>query len=58
MNAVSDTLLNRAEDKVETSRQEQKTESDAALVELGKVSDTRGGWVGSKFDSGAGFTVY
>jgi hypothetical protein len=58
MNAVSDTLLNRAEDKVETSRQEQKTESDTALVELGKVSDTRGGWVGAKSDAGAGFTVY
>ncbi|MGH8317284.1 MAG: hypothetical protein ACREUL_04800 [Steroidobacteraceae bacterium] len=58
MNAVSDTLLNRAEDKVETSRQEQKTEPDAALVELGKVSDTRGGWVGPKFDSGAGFIAY
>ncbi|MGH8298902.1 MAG: hypothetical protein ACRES6_06410 [Steroidobacteraceae bacterium] len=50
--------MNRAEDKVETSRQEQKTEPDAALVELGKVSDTRGGWVGPKFDSGAGFIAY
>jgi hypothetical protein len=58
MNAVSDTLLNRAEDNVETCREEQKTESDAALVELGKVSDTRGGWVGIKTDVGAGFIYY
>jgi hypothetical protein len=58
MNAVSDTLLNRAEDKVETSRQEQKTEAAAALIELGRVSDTQGGWLGPKFDNGAGFTVY
>jgi hypothetical protein len=58
MNAVSDTLLNRVEDKVETPRQEQKTESDAALIELGKVSDTRGGFIGSKQDVGAGFIVY
>lgn len=58
MNAVSDTLLNRAEDKVDTSRQEQKTEPDNALIELGKVSDTSGGWFGAKLDSGTGFIVY
>jgi hypothetical protein len=57
MNA-SDTLSNRAEERNETARQEQKTESDSALVELGKVSDTQGGWWGSKTDNGAGFQTY
>jgi hypothetical protein len=59
MNAVSDTLLNRAEEnKIETVRQEPKPVSDAELVELGKVSDTKGGWLGSKLDTGAGFQPY
>lgn len=57
MNIASDDLLVRAEEKVEATRRE-KTEQDAALVELGKVSDTKGGWVGSKLDSGAGLMVY
>lgn len=57
MNIVSDDLLVRAEDKVETTRQE-TTQQDAALVELGKVSDTRGGFFGYKPDTGAGLTVY
>ena len=35
MNIDSDDLLVRAEDKVETTRQE-TTQQDAALVELGK----------------------
>lgn len=55
MNSVSDTVLNSADDKVEATRQEQKTEVNAEVVELGKVSDTRGGWLGNKMDSGAGF---
>jgi hypothetical protein len=55
MNSVSDTALNGADDKVETVRQEQQTEVNAEVVELGKVSDTRGGWLGAKMDSGAGF---
>lgn len=54
MNSVSDTALNGADDKVETARQEQQTEVNAEIVELGKVSDTRGGWFGSKMDSGLG----
>jgi hypothetical protein len=57
MNIGSDDLLVRAEEKIEATRQE-KTEQEAALVELGKVSDTRGGFFGSKMDSGAGLTVY
>ena len=58
MNAVSETVLNTSDDKAETTHQEQKTEPKSELVELGKVSDTRGGWLGSKYDAGAGFTVY
>jgi hypothetical protein len=57
MNIGSDDLSVRAEEKIEATRQE-KTEQEAALVELGKVSDTKGGWVGSKMDSGPGFTAY
>lgn len=58
MNSVSDTALNSADDKVETTRQEQKTEVNAEVVELGKVSDTRGGWIGNKVDTGMGVQVY
>jgi len=58
MNSVPDTVLNTSGDQSETARQEQKTELDAELVELGKVSDTRGGWVGVKEDTGFGFQVY
>lgn len=57
MSITSDDLLVRAEEKVEATRQE-KTEQDAALVELGKVSDTKGGFFGAKLDSGAGLTFY
>ena len=57
MNIGSDDLLVRAEEKVEMTRQE-KTEPDAALVELGKVSETKGGWLGSKPDTGAGLMAY
>lgn len=58
MNAASDTLLNNTEEKADTVRQEQKAELDASLVELGKVSDTKGGFFGSKFDIGSGFITY
>lgn len=58
MNSASDTLLNNTEEKADIVRQEQKAELDASLVELGKVSDTKGGFVGSKIDSGAGFVTY
>jgi hypothetical protein len=57
MSIGSDDLLVKAEEKVEATRQE-KTEQDAALVELGKVSDTRGGFFGAKLDSGAGYMIY
>ena len=58
MNAASDTLLTNTEEKEDTVGQEQKAELDASLVELGKVSDTRGGFLGSKFDVGSGFITY
>ena len=58
MNSVSDTVLNTSEEKVEAARQEPKAELNAELVELGKVSDTSGGWVGAKVDNGYGFTSY
>lgn len=58
MNTFSDTRSNTEQDHVETVRQEPKTVSDAALVELGKVSDTRGGWFGPKVDTGAGLQIY
>ena len=58
MNNISDTLSNKESDKVETVRQDQKPTSDGTLIELGKVSDTQGGWLGSKVDGGAGFQTY
>ena len=57
MSIGSDNLLVTAEEKLEATRQE-KTEQDAALVELGKVSDTKGGFFGAKLDSGAGLMIY
>lgn len=57
MNTGSDNLLIGAEEKVETAREE-KAQLDTALVELGKVSDTKGGFIGTKMDSGAGLMVY
>lgn len=57
MNIGSDDLSVRAEEKIEATRQE-KTEQEAALVELGKVSDTKGGFIGTKMDSGAGLVAY
>lgn len=55
MSIASENLLVKAEENVETVRQE-KADVDTALVELGKVSDTKGGWLGAKNDSGAGLT--
>lgn len=57
MNA-SESLLGRADDKAEATGQEQKIELDAELVEMGKVTDTKGGWIGFKTDSGAGLLYY
>lgn len=58
MSSVSDTVLNVADQKIETTPQEQKTEVNAEVVELGKVSDTRGGWLGNKVDTGLGVQIY
>lgn len=58
MNSASDTLLNKTEDHVESPREEHPAEQSATLVELGKVSNTKGGWLGNKADSGAGLQVY
>lgn len=58
MNATLETLPDSAEEKVETAREEPQPVRDAALVELGKVSETKGGWYGIKMDSGAGFVAY
>ena len=55
MSIGSENLLVRAEENVEAARQE-KANVDTALVELGKVSDTQGGWFGLKMDSGNGLT--
>jgi len=58
MNTVADTRSSKEQDQVESGRQDAEPASDAALLELGKVSDTQGGWAGLKLDSGAGFTNY
>lgn len=57
MNISSDDLLVRAEETIEANRQE-KTQQEPALVELGKVSETKGGWIGAKPDTGAGLQAY
>lgn len=58
MNALSDTRSNREKDQMETVRQEPNLVLDDALMELGKVSDTKGGWIGPKVDTGMGFLPY
>ena len=58
MNTLSDTRSSKEQDQVESVRQDAEPVADAALVELGKVSDTKGGWVGAKPDSGFGVTTY
>lgn len=58
MNTLSDTRSSREQDQVESCRQDAEPVADATLVELGKVSDTKGGWVGTKADSGYGFSTY
>lgn len=58
MSSVSDTVVNSTAEKPVTTPQEQKTELNAELVELGKVSDTSGGWLGSKTDIGMGVQWY
>lgn len=58
MNSASDTLLNNTEDQVGSACEETRVEQITTLVDLGRVSDTKGGWIGSKQDSGAGLQVY
>jgi hypothetical protein len=58
MNTFSDPRSNREQHQVEIDHQEGKTAPDAALVELGKVSNTQGGWFGIKTDVGMGFLTY
>lgn len=58
MNSASDALLNKPEDQVESARQECQAEPGTMLVDLGRVSDTKGGWIGVKPDSGAGLMPY
>ncbi|MGB6486930.1 MAG: hypothetical protein WBE91_08620 [Steroidobacteraceae bacterium] len=58
MNTLSDTRSSREQDQVESGRQDAEPVADATLIELGKVSDTKGGWVGTKPDTGSGFTAY
>lgn len=58
MHALSDTRSNGEKDQMETVRREPNPVLDEALVELGKVSDTKGGWIGPKVDTGMGFLPY
>lgn len=58
MNTFSDLRSTKEQDQIESLRQEKNTASNAALVELGKVSDTKGGWFGLKTDVGLGFVTY
>lgn len=57
MNTFSDLRSSTEQYQIESLRQE-STASDATLVELGKVSDTKGGWFGIKTDVGMGFITY
>jgi len=57
MNTSSETRSSQEREQVESGRQDAEPVPDA-LLELGKVTDTRGGWLGTKLDTGAGFTNY
>lgn len=62
MNTVADTRADtrsdKEQDRVEVVPQQPDIAPEAALVELGKVSETRGGWLGPKLDIGGGFQHY
>jgi hypothetical protein len=58
MNTLADTRSGKEQEQVEAGRQDAEPVQDAALLELGRVSDTQGGWLGTKYDSGAGFQTY
>lgn len=58
MNTFADKLSTPEQEQIEHARQEPQPVSEAAVVDLGNVSDTRGGWLGSKLDVGSGFMPY
>lgn len=48
----------REKSPTEPDHQEVKTEPVAELIEIGRVSDTKGAWLGNKLDTGSGYTYY
>ncbi|HEY6515971.1 MAG TPA: hypothetical protein VIY50_07485 [Steroidobacteraceae bacterium] len=58
MSTSSDSRSNIEHDQLVSGRQDAEPVADATLLELGKVSDTQGGWLGVKLDVGAGFITY
>ena len=58
MNTSSDSRSNIEHDQPVSGHQDAEPVADATLLELGKVSDTQGGWLGVKLDVGAGFITY
>jgi hypothetical protein len=58
MKNPSDTRSSKEQDQVDSGRQDAEPVSDGALVELGKVSDTQGGFIGAKSDTGFGVMYY
>jgi hypothetical protein len=58
MNDSSDTRSSKEQDQVESVRQDAQPASDAALIDLGKISDTKGGFIGVKPDTGFGVSTY
>jgi hypothetical protein len=60
MKNLSDTPSSKEQSQVESGRQDTDAVpvSDATLIELGKVSDTKGGFYGTKVDPGFGVMVY
>jgi hypothetical protein len=58
MNNPSDTRSSQEQDQVESVRPDAQPAPDVMLVDLGKVSDTKGGFVGHKPDTGFGVSTY
>lgn len=58
MSTFADTRSNREQDQTEAIHQEPNPAPADALMELGKVSDTKGGWIGPKVDTGMGLIPY